>query len=336
MKNRALSHLNLLNSGFQKYPRELMNMNKTWISFAVIISLTACAAAVQNGMEMRPGEARAEMLFDLGIGEPWVGGNPPSSSAYESKFSQFFSMHKGSFAKKHIEAPKKLAIKDKTPTTVYFSYQMKSIPYSQYQSYAANAGGNSFWVQGSTSWTQYAQVPQGSSLSLLAISSTGGNGYLYETTPDGKSYRNDFYFYPGNSQINFYADTIGKHVLQFVIGGQVSNTVVIDVTSYYPTIQQPVYAYPPTQVLPPTSGDTPVTIVSKGMRGYQVYLDGEYIGTEGNGGDPLDGRFSFKVVGNQNHDIRVYDGQFNYPKTIYFARGVTKMIYVEPGRAVYI
>jgi hypothetical protein len=45
------------------------------------------------------------------------------------------------------------------------------------------------------------------------------------------------------------------------------------------------------------------------MRGYQVFLDGNYIGTEGTGRDPLDGKFSFSVVGNQNHDIRAYDGQ---------------------------
>jgi hypothetical protein len=44
------------------------------------------------------------------------------------------------------------------------------------------------------------------------------------------------------------------------------------------------------------------------------------------GGNPLDGKFSFRVVGGQNHDIRVYDGQFNYPKTIFFERGETKMI----------
>jgi hypothetical protein len=33
----------------------------------------------ENGVEMRPGEARAEWLFYHGIGEPWVGGNPPHS-----------------------------------------------------------------------------------------------------------------------------------------------------------------------------------------------------------------------------------------------------------------
>ncbi len=85
-----------------------------------------------------------------------------------------------------------------------------------------------------------------------------------------------------------------------------------------------------------TSGDTPVTIQSRGMRGYQVFLDGVYIGTEGTGGDPLDGNFSFLVQGETTHDIRVFDGQFNYPKTMYFDRGVMKIINVEPGTAVYV
>ena len=56
---------------------------------------------------------------------------------------------------------------------------------------------------------------------------------------------------------------------------------------------------------------------------------------EGTGGDPLDGRFSFGVVGNQNHAVRVFDGQFNYPKTMFFTKGVQKIINVEPGTAVY-
>jgi hypothetical protein len=100
------------------------------------------------------------------------------------------------------------------------------------------------------------------------------------------------------------------------------------------------YTYPPKQstapTQAPTTGDTPVTIVSEGMRGYQVFVDGNYIGTEGTGGDALDGRFSFSVVGDQNHNIRVWDGQFSYPKTMFFERGVQKIIYVEPGTAVYI
>jgi hypothetical protein len=319
------------------------NMNKILISIVLIISLIGCVFALdRSSVEMRPGEAAAENLFNHGVGQQWVGGNPPSSGTFDSIYSQYYSIYKGSAPKKHIEAPEKHTIKEETPTTIYFSYQMQAVPYSQYQYYATYTGGNSLWIQGSTSWTQYAKVPQWSSLSLLATSSVGGNGYLYEISPDGKLSKNDFYFFPGSSQISFYADSIGQHAMLFVIDGQVSNAIVIDVTSYSPSYQQPGPSYPPVQIRPPIttsstlSGDTPVEIVSQGMRGYQVFLDGAYIGTEGAGGDALDGRFSFRVVGNQNHDIRVYDGQFNYPKSMYFSKGVQKIIYVEPGTAVYI
>lgn len=95
-------------------------------------------------------------------------------------------------------------------------------------------------------------------------------------------------------------------------------------------------SYPNVQPGAAQTGDSTATIISQGMRGYQVFLDGNYIGTEGTGGDPSDGKFSFSVVGNQNHEIRVFDGQFNYPKTMFFERGGTKIINVEAGTAVYL
>jgi hypothetical protein len=57
-------------------------MNRNLLSIALILSLMGCVAAVdfENGVEMRPGEKTAEKLFDKGIGQPWVGGNPPSSN----------------------------------------------------------------------------------------------------------------------------------------------------------------------------------------------------------------------------------------------------------------
>jgi len=105
--------------------------------------------------------------------------------------------------------------------------------------------------------------------------------------------------------------------------------------SSFKVYPRPIATYPAFQFPPSIAGDTPVTIVSQGMRGYQVFLDGNYVGTEGTGGDIPDGKFSFNVVGNQNHEVRVYDGQFNYPKTMFFQRGVQKIINVEPGMAVY-
>lgn len=106
-------------------------------------------------------------------------------------------------------------------------------------------------------------------------------------------------------------------------------------TATNPAIQFPGSTYTNTQSFAATPGDSTATIVSQGMRGYQVFLDGNYIGTEGTGADPLDGKFSFRVDGNRNHVVGVYDGHFNYPKTIFFERGGTKIINVEPGTAVY-
>ncbi|VVB62892.1 Uncharacterised protein [uncultured archaeon] len=225
-------------------------MNKIIAVLVLITSLMGCAAALDSqsgGVEMRPGEATFEHLFNQGIGEPWIGGNPPgfqgedigistgTSGDIFSKYSDFFSMSKGNSHRTHIEAPTKYDI-NRFPTTVYFSYQMQAVPYSQYQTYPSYAGGNSLWIQGSTSWSQYATIPQGAGLSLLAITSAGGSGYLYEITPDGQLTKNYYNFYPGSNQMNFYADTVGQHILLFAIGNQVSSSVVINVAGNQPPI----------------------------------------------------------------------------------------------------
>src|SRR5512137_189341 len=186
-------------------------MNKILISIILIISLMQGAVAIdkQNGVEMQPGEAAAQNLFEKGIGEPWVGGNPPYSNDF--KFSQYYSINKGSASKKHLEAPNKHEITNEMPTTVYFSYQMQAVPYTQYTTSLVGAGKNVLWIQGATSWTQYAQVPQGSSLSLLATSTSGGNGYFYEIGPHGILSNSSFYFFPGSSQIPFNADNVGQY-----------------------------------------------------------------------------------------------------------------------------
>ncbi len=252
-----------------------------------------------------------------------------------SQYSQYYSMPQGSAPTTHIVAPEKYDINGKVPTSIYFGYQQQAVPYSQYQTYSTYTGGNSLWIQGATSWTQYAAVPQGSSLSLLAISSAGGNGYLYEIYPDGHLTKNYYYFYPGYNLINFYADAVGQHILLFAIDYSISNAVAINVVSYTPPYVPPYQnPYPQGIYLSPastpisTTGDSQVSIVSQSMKGYQVFLDGNYIGTEGTGGDPLDGKFSFSVIGNQNHEVRVFNGQFNYQKTMFFDRGGTKIINV--------
>jgi hypothetical protein len=140
------------------------------------------------------------------------------------------------------------------PSTVYLGEQMKSVPYSQYQSSPAYTGANSLWIKGTQDWTQYAVVPQGATVSLFAISPTGGSGSL---TSDGQIYSNNYVFYP-NSLLTFYAGTIGRHTLSFAINGQSSNQVVLDVVGGTNTLPSNNSGYYPGYNVPSTS---PVVIV---------------------------------------------------------------------------
>jgi hypothetical protein len=169
-----------------------------------------------------------------------------------SQYSQYYVMPSSAAPSTHIVAPQKYSIQN-MPTTLYFGYQMQAIPYTQYQTYATYTGGNSLWIQGSTSWTQYAAIPQGAALSLLATTSAGGDGYLYEITPDGQLTKNYYSFFTGYNQLNFYADTVGQHILLFAIDNQVSNAAVINVVANQP----PSYSQPLNYNQPPSYNQLP-------------------------------------------------------------------------------
>jgi hypothetical protein len=139
-----------------------------------------------------------------------------------------------------ISIPQQFDTANNTPSTVFFSNQMQSIPYSQYQSNPAYAEANSLWIKGTQDWSQYATVPMGALVSLLAISPAGGSGTLNFADADGQTYSYNYFFYP-NSLLTFYADRPGRHTLSFVLNGKASNQVVIDVTGNYT---------PPTNYMP--------------------------------------------------------------------------------------
>jgi hypothetical protein len=248
-----------------------------------------------------------------------------------------------------VSSPAKFNIALETPRSVFYGAGL-GLTYSQYASLAP-ARANDLWFQGAMNWTQYLVCPVGTGLILVANVSAGGTGGFYEIVQNDTTslkYRT-YQFYQGYNTMDYAADQVGRHMLYFVVNNQPSNVVIADVFSQEPSTEPLTYAettmLPASYILPPTStppqaaalgGDTPVSIRSEGMRGYQVFLDGYYIGKEGTGGDVLDGVFDFQVVGGTSHNIRVYDGQFNYPKSMYFEQGVLKIIYVEPGAALYI
>jgi len=155
-----------------------------------------------------------------------------------TQYSQYYTM--GRELNTHVTAPQPFVTEGNTPSTVYLGQQQQPVAYSQYQ--ATSGTGNTLWIKGPDSWAQYAEVPQGATVTLLAISPNGGNGYVSETSPNGQAYNYNYFFYPA-SQLTFYADTLGRYTLSSVVAGQTSNQVVIDVkeTAYNP----PSYYNPP-------------------------------------------------------------------------------------------
>ncbi len=221
------------------------------------------------------------------------------------QFSQYYRSSSGA-PKNQLTAPTKIDLKGAEPETLYFGSTQKAVPYSQYQTYALTTGANSLWIQGASSWTQYAVVPLGSTLTMITMSPAGGNGYIYEIYPDGSLDKSGYYFYPYN-QVGFYADEVGEHQLFFNIDGQPSNVIVIDVAPY----QMPA---------PPTYGYALVTVSSSWLRGYNVYVDGSYQATEGTTGES-DGTVTISVQGNQYHNIAIDGNGFTFSDYKYFNAG---------------
>lgn len=233
-----------------------------------------------------------------------------ATATQPTQYAQYYRMDEGAATQQQAE---QYSIAGQQPSTLYVGGQQQmAIPYNQAQAYATFTGGNALWIQGTNSWTQYAQVPQGSYLSLIATTSRGGNGYLYEIYPNNRLERSSFYFYSPYTRINFYADTIGQHILLFSLNNQVSNGVIIDVTGYTPG--------PAPGPGPMPTGRARVNIISSTLRGYDVYVDDVYQFTEGQGGVP-DGYSSFTVTGDRSHKITIRRGGYFYSQTRYFAAG---------------
>lgn len=80
---------------------------------------------------------------------------------------------------------------------------------------------------------QYVVVPQYLHIYLIASTSFGGQGVVYElypiTTGQGAYSTNFYNLNPGDNRIEFAADIVGRHILLFSINNETSNGVVVDV-----------------------------------------------------------------------------------------------------------
>ena len=133
-----------------------------------------------------------------------------------------------------VSNPAKFDITQKTPSSVYYGAGV-GLPYSQYASIAPSKT-NDLWIQGATNWTQYAVVPVGTWLQLVANAPVGGPAGFYEIiqTDTTTVKYNTYQFNPGYNTMNFNAGQVGRHMLYFVVNNQPSNVVIVDAFAQAP------------------------------------------------------------------------------------------------------
>jgi hypothetical protein len=152
-------------------------------------------------------------------------------------FNEYYGSIMGSVPTSLLTVPTQVDITSNAPAYVYLGTAMQKVDYSAYQPAAVS---NSLWIAGATSWSQYAIVPQGSLVNLLAISTKEGQGTFVVYHPNGQRYDFNCLLFP-TSQLQLYADAPGSYQISFIMDGAASNTVMIDASSTTPTIVETGY-----------------------------------------------------------------------------------------------
>ena len=144
--------------------------------------------------------------------------------------------------------------------------------------------------------------------------SSSGPVWFYEWYPNGElRVKYLGYSSAGWNKKWFNGDAPGWHILQYYCNGW-SNYIYIYVYGGQRVDQGP---YDPT----PIASTSAVTLRSSWLSGYDVYLDGEYIGTEGFGRDLSDGIYRFNVPGDMWHTIVITKDKKSYWETGTFVSG---------------
>jgi hypothetical protein len=114
-------------------------------------------------------------------------------------------------------------------STVVWPVPVTPYPGSYYQT----SGNDNLWIDMPQGRMQYVVVPQYLHISLIASTSLGGQGVVYELYPNatgqGVYSTNVYNLNPGDNRLEFAADIVGRHILLFSINNQASNGVIVDV-----------------------------------------------------------------------------------------------------------
>ena len=128
-----------------------------------------------------------------------------------------------------LSSPMPYDLAGQTPNGVYYrNGQWLSFP--AYSSSRLTQS-NDLWISGQTNWTQYAAIPVGASLQMVANVPAGGTAGVFEVIANNavKTEYRTLQFNPGYSSMSFFAGNAGRYMFYYVVGNQPSNLVIVDV-----------------------------------------------------------------------------------------------------------
>jgi len=277
------------------------------IVLALTILLLGSAAAVEGQWQEEPlSQTETSFQFSSNLVLPDGDEGYPPADQQIDLYSDYYSSEPPSGS-----GVERYSLTGQEPAQLYLGGPSgQTVSFSTYQT--TYGSGNSLWIQGANSWTQYAVCPLGSYLRLLAYTSSGGMAEFFEIYPSNRLLYRSYSFYPGYSRLTFHGDEIGRHVLLFLVNNQPSNAVSVDVTAG---------GWPSGPVVPgPGFNMARVTVRSSWLKGFNVVVDGSSTYNDVSDGS-LDGVATFVVSGNSYHNIRVSSVGYSYLFTKYFRSG---------------
>lgn len=173
----------------------------------------------------------------------------------------------------------------------------QAVPFEQYLSRNRS---NEIWVQEKTKWAQAVSARQGGQAEILAYSPSGGHADLYLISYGSSSISHRGYdLLPGYYILNLSLPETGRVMMILAVKGQPANALIIDVLPAGAGMQ-----IEPADVTRFSPARAKVTIESKEVKGYDVYVDGTFYASDLMDGI-LDGVASFEVSGGRDRTIKI-------------------------------
>ncbi len=137
-------------------------------------------------------------------------------------------------------------------------------------------------IEGKDGWTKHLELQEDATAFLVFLSTKEGTGVLIDRYPDGSEHNYSSYFL-GYDRLPFHGKTPGRHVLSYIIDGQESNSVVIDVKGTYApaALTTPLVVREEVTLKPAVTYSPPIASVSlsRGVAGAPVMLHYQHIGS---------------------------------------------------------